>query len=92
MYEHVSGVVQSGIWLCTHFPKQPQDLETSIIDLQLRRARKTAHAIGEGVYEVEKVLRHCDSRSGLLFSFLLRIVSSNEASSSRCIAPATLSY
>lgn len=42
----------------SYLPEQPQHAKAAIVDAELRRARKTAQAVGEGVEDVEEVLRH----------------------------------
>jgi len=45
---------------CAYFAQESQNLETPVVDLQLRRAGETREAVGKSVHEVLKVLRHCD--------------------------------
>lgn len=41
-----------------YLAEQAQELEASVVDLELRSAGETAHAVREIVEEVEEVLRH----------------------------------
>lgn len=42
----------------TYLTQESQQFETAIVDLELRRARKAAHAIREVVKQIEKILGH----------------------------------
>lgn len=48
----------------TDFTQESQQLEAAVVDLQLRSAGETAHAIGEVVKQIEEVLGHGESRGG----------------------------
>lgn len=42
----------------SYLAQQTEQLETAIVDLELRRAGEAAHAVCERVEKVEQVLRH----------------------------------
>lgn len=48
----------------SYLTQEPQKLEAAVVDLELRRVGEAAHAIREGVEEVEEVLRHLASVTG----------------------------
>ena len=51
----MTGVVEVGHRIDSYLSEQAQDLEASVLDLQLGRTGETTHAIGQGVQKVEKV-------------------------------------
>lgn len=48
----------------SYLTQETQQLEAAVIDLELRRTRKTAQTIGEIVEKIKEILRHFQRSKG----------------------------